>query len=155
MSEEGTKGKSKHSGVRESALHLASQLASRSSRCRCLASVDLQMSASSQGERSLQGKSSCEGPLLWLPSEMRKKQSFEMEPRGDDAFKLKLGAHRPVAGGVLLPFSESKTTRFHRCPRLFQHMSPLIHRKRQASLFGATGASSGVSNGGCFVKNAK
>lgn len=74
------------------------------------------MSASGQGERSLQGKSSCEGSLLWLLSERRKKRSFEMEPRGDDAFQLKLGARRPIAGGVLLPFSELKTTRFRRCP---------------------------------------
>lgn len=145
MSEEETKGKSNHCSVCVS----ASQLASRSFRCRCSASADLQMSASSQGERSLQGKSSCEGPLLWLPSEMRKKRSFEMEPRGDDAHKL--GAHRPIAGGVLLPFSELKTTRFHRCPRLFQHISSLSHRKRQASLSRETGA----SNGGCFFKNAK
>lgn len=132
MSEEGTEGKSNHSSV-------VWQLASRSFRCRCSASADLQMNTSSQGERSLQGKSSCQGPLLWLPSEMRKKRSFETEPRGDDAFKLKLGAHRPMAEGVLLPFSELKTTPFHRCPRLFQHTSSHIHRKRRASLFGETG----------------
>lgn len=93
MSEEGTNNSSVHVS--------ASQLASRSFRCRCSASADSQMSASSQGERSLQGKSSRQGSLLWLPREMRKKRSFEMEPRGDDAFELKLGARRPIAGGVL------------------------------------------------------